>query len=68
MNHITIWFDGESTYMLLWVRDAPPPTDGDDQRKIRKRRQRVMAKGGTVVNRSADGKNIIREHVIMAKL
>jgi hypothetical protein len=68
ISKITVFVESEtagSPNMLFWVSDAPPPTEDPDDK----------GPGGVVRNmalpvmrRSVNLKNILREHIIHAKL
>lgn len=73
---VTLWNDADGdVQMMFWVKDAPPPQaapEGQLDRKMSTPDEGEVAhafgKAGKVVNRSQDGRNVIREHVVLAKL
>lgn len=51
--------------MMFWVKDAP---EEGDRNEMRVRQHSGMNAEGQMVKRSIDGKNIIREHLVRARL
>ncbi|KAH6639025.1 hypothetical protein C7974DRAFT_387722 [Boeremia exigua] len=70
VHKVTIWKDDEGDeQMLFWVKDAPPPPVDDPwTTSDSKGLMDTFNKADNVVKRSVDGRNIIREHRILAKL
>ncbi|KAJ8106913.1 hypothetical protein OPT61_g9226 [Boeremia exigua] len=73
VHKVTVWKDSDGDeQMLFWVKDAPPPegepgmsggsTSADDSIAD------AFGRAGKVVERSDDGRNIIREHRLLARL
>jgi hypothetical protein len=50
--------------MMFWVKDAPPPEAAPQGQSIRRRLERQVK----IVKRGHDGRNIIKEHRVLAKL
>lgn len=64
---VSVWKDryGDEQ-MMFWVKDAPPPED--DGIKTPTPAKDDANADGTVVKRSIEGRNLIREYIILAKL
>ena len=62
---VTLWMSSDGdVQMMFWVKDAPPPQAVPQGQSVRKGPMPVVK----VTKRSQDGKNIIREHRLLAKL
>ncbi|KAJ4347557.1 Mitochondrial import inner membrane translocase subunit tim8 [Ascochyta clinopodiicola] len=66
---VTVWKDqyGDEQ-MMFWVKNAPPPANNSDRSKTPVPQNGDVNTRGKVVKRSADGRNIVREHIVLAKL
>ena len=54
--------------MMFWVKNAPSPPEENDGDKTPMPQHGDDDTHGKVLKRSADGKNVIREHVVRARL
>lgn len=55
--------------MLMWVEDVPPKKPGKDEDSMDTGPgSAANVLDSHIVKRSGDGKNIVREHVIRAKM
>lgn len=69
VHKITVWKDSDGDeQMLFWVKDAPlRPEEEETWNPV----GHDMATSSTIakmVERSLDGKNLIRDHLVIAKL
>ena len=64
---VTVWSDREGDQqMMFWVKNAPlPPEEELEQDRSR---TPTPEQGGKVVKRSTDGRNVVREYIVRAKL
>ena len=67
-----VWADqlGSTPSIIFYVANAPaqPPEESEEDIWNTKRSLDGTQGLGNAVKRSADGKNVIREHIILAKL
>ena len=64
---VTVWDDREGdTQMMFWVKTAPLPP-AEEMEQDRSRTPTPEQEGG-FIKRSMDGRNFVREHVVLAKL
>ena len=74
IHKITVWSDyAGDDHMLLWAQDAPsPPQEGglgmSNDSVPNKSFVGAFGDAGKVMKRSIDGKNLIREHRVLARL
>lgn len=65
----TVWKDRDGDLqMIFWVKTAPPPSGNIDGDKTSMSLSGGVDTINEVVKRSADGKNVIRRHVVCARL
>ncbi|XPT03569.1 Mitochondrial import inner membrane translocase subunit tim8 [Ascochyta lentis] len=66
---VTVWNDryGDEQ-MMFWVKNAPPPAEENPGDKTPVPQHGDLNPHGRVLKRSADGRNIVREHIVLAKL
>ncbi len=68
VDKVTVWKDASGDeQMMFWVSDAPPSPHGGDTSHDDGIAD-SFGKAGEIVRRSDDGRRIIREHRIFAKL
>ncbi|KZM28677.1 uncharacterized protein EKO05_0009934 [Ascochyta rabiei] len=66
---VTVWKDRDGDeQMMFWVKNSLPPADDGDGSKTPVPQTGDVKTHGKVVKRSADGRSIVREHVVLAKL
>jgi hypothetical protein len=65
IHQVTVWMSSDGdVQMMFWVKDAPPPEAAPQGQSIRRRLERQVK----IVKRGHDGRNIIKEHRVLAKL
>lgn len=65
IHQVTLWMSSDGdVQMMFWVKDAPPLQATPQEQASR----RGLAQEKTIVHRSHDGRNVIREHRVLAKL